>query len=232
MSKINLIINLYVDKNADRQKELETVFQKNFNNTLIDTITCIVQNNYEFELYSLGVGHLDKLDAIILPSRPTFNDYFKLTKPDYINIIANGDIYFDNTLSHVKNHYWGHKQCLALSRWDVNPSGFEKFLDNIDSQDVWVLPGHVSHIEGADFTLGTAGCDNRIAYLLHKSGYSVFNPGLDIKSYHLHNSQVLNYVDSNGQPRETVRSPYVLLRHCRFEDVKSSFAEKFYEHRP
>ena len=37
------------------------------------------------------------------------------------------------------------------------------------------------------------GCDNRIAYIFYDNGYNVINNTTNIKTYHLHNTQIRDY---------------------------------------
>ncbi len=241
---INLFVNLYIDKNTDRQSELCFVLKTNVENIFIKKVYAIVSDSDVASFYSTYLKQVgaecDKLVFIELANRPTFNDYFALTDDktvegydkNSISIIANGDIYFDETLNWLPDVDWSEKKCFALTRWDILPDGGSKFLNLIDSQDAWIFQGPIAQMEGADFSLGTAGCDNSIAYRIRKSGYNLYNPSHDIKSYHLHNVPVLNYTDANGQPKQTVSSPYILLRPCTLHQAKTETAEKFFEYRP
>jgi len=66
-----------------------------------------------------------------------------------------------------------------------------------------------AQIEGADFTLGIAGCDNKIAHLLNKH-YTLKNPSLSIKTYHLHNTNIRNYI--NFSHVERLPPPYFTIK--------------------
>jgi len=109
---------------------------------------------------------------------------------------------------------------LSLTRWDVkadnvfntnNHVDSSVLFDTPDSQDTWIFMGGVPQISGADFTLGKAGCDNSIAYMLEQSGYNVLNPSRTIKTYHLHLTNIRNYTDVVGHAIERIQPPYKLL---------------------
>jgi hypothetical protein len=53
-------------------------------------------------------------------------------------------------------------------------------------------------------------CDNRFAYELTQMGYILSNPSKRIKSYHVHTSNVRNYLE-NDKPKEIVPEPYQLI---------------------
>jgi hypothetical protein len=193
--KINLFQNYYLDHNPARKKELDQCHSFNMFN-----------RNFDKKIFVEG--------------RPTYNDYFRHTRkyPDCINVIANSDIYFDNSILLLKDINWKANTCIALSRWDLQDNGSTIHFERSDSQDVWAFYGGVPKIEGADFTLGIAGCDNVIAYLLNKSGYRIYNPSRDIKTIHYHVSGVRNYI--NGTTIQRLPPPYLTVDICGIADIK------------
>ena len=173
---INLFSGHFKQKDKARQKELDYCLEQNRNHPLIDQV-------YTFE------------------HRFTYNDFFQNTvnHPNDINILANGDIYFDETLDLIQGIK--ERECYALTRWEKvdgvsvsfkSRNQYNKQAKPEYSQDVWIFRGSVSGVDG-DFHLGRAGCDNRIAALLMSSGYIVTNPSLDIKAIHVHAEQDRNY---------------------------------------
>ena len=66
------------------------------------------------------------------------------------------------------------KSCLALTRWDIiNKVDYIKnsnLFDRPDTQDTWIFKGAVPQINGATFTLGTAGCLDGETEILYKRG--------------------------------------------------------------
>jgi hypothetical protein len=167
---INLFVNYYVDQNPLRQAEIDLCFSKNFSNPLLNVV---VLNSQE---------------------RLKYTDYFRVinqySSGSDINIIANSDIFFDNTISLTVN--MTYKSIYALSRWDWSPDGSSKHFNRKDSQDCWIVKGPITDVNG-EFFLGYRGCDNRIAHEFTQAGYQVSNPSLTIKTYHVHNTNIRNY---------------------------------------
>lgn len=165
---MNLFINIYTDKDENR------------NNELIECLRLNKINNPSFRIYELS-------------GRPTFKDFFNyinsVTLPTDINIIINSDIYLPEGF----NVNLKQDECYALSRWDIQEDGSILHYNNSSSQDTWIFRGAIRMIEGANFTQGIPGCDNRIAHLLKEAGYKVINPSLSIKTYHLHLSNIRTY---------------------------------------
>jgi Ca2+-binding EF-hand superfamily protein len=54
-------------------------------------------------------------------------------------------------------------------------------------------------------------CDNRLAYDIQAHGYNVINPCHTIKTYHLHNSNIRNYLNDKNEPIERIPQPYLLV---------------------
>jgi hypothetical protein len=178
LKQINLFVQVYNCGNEERQKELDT---------------CLENNK------ALNINGVPYFNIIEIKERLTFNQIFKLTQQysDKINIIANSDIYFNETILNVR--FIKDKECLALSRWDINENTAVLF-DRKDSQDVWIFNGAVTENIG-HFNLGVPGCDNRIMFELKQSGYSISNPAKTIHALHLHSSNYRTY------DHKTIRVP-------------------------
>ena len=121
--------------------------------------------------------------------RLTFTELFALCNPGMVNVLCNSDIYFEDVSR------FNEAECWALSRWENGT-----LYDRRDSQDVWVFKGRPDIT--ADFTLGLAGCDNRLARILKDAGMNPINPSRTIKAHHLHNVPFRSYLaDPSGKPR-------------------------------
>ncbi len=213
--KTNLFINFYKDKNNNRQNELNCCLIKNLKNQSLDKLIIIVNQkdiNYLSNIISNNNSE-SKTSIIIQNERPTYNCYFKLSTKynNDINIIANSDIVIDkNSIEKLKKWDWKN-YCLALTRWNYTNNLANEdaivFYNQIDSQDCWMIKGAYKNIPEANFSLGTLGCDNKIAFLLSKH-YDVINPSKTIKTYHYHLTNIRNY-DRKTSP--IIKPPYKLL---------------------
>lgn len=181
---IRLFYNYYQDSNIERRKEIDLCFYKNLTNPHINMIVIESQQKLTYNNY------IDRIN--------------QLANPDDISVFCNSDIYLDDTI--LKTQYMKPRDVYALSRWDVDKQGNAKFWNRKDSQDTWIVRGKVEPLNG-DFALGTPGCDNRIAHEFQKSGHLVSNPGISIKTYHVHTSNVRNYNKSTP----SVPPPYLTV---------------------
>ncbi len=181
LKKINLFVQVYQSNNEARQKELDA---------------CLRINK------ELNVNGVPYFNIIEIKERLKFNEIFELIKqyPNDINIIANSDIYFNETI--LSCRFMNKNDCYALSRWDYR-NGLAKLFYRKDSQDVWIFNGAVN-CNGGDYHLGIPGCDNKIAYELMSNGYLVLNPSKSIHAIHLHNTEFRTY---NNQT-ERIPEPY------------------------
>lgn len=215
----NLFINYYVDKNRSRQEELDFCFLENLKNPTITNLVIFVnKSDYEYvnKTYS---EHLGKIHTIIQESRPTYNDFFQIMQRYFggdnnINAITNSDIILPaDTFAMSYLYLTTVANCLALSRWDVTDradySQNAVLFGRSDSQDTWIFKGGLRRIDGADFTMGIAGCDNAIAYYLHHAGCVVMNPCTKLKTYHLHLTNIRNYIQ--GDSIQRIPPPYHLV---------------------
>jgi len=137
MQKINLFISHYECGDEERQKELDFCLDHNKKSLLFSII-----RNFD--------------------NRPTYDKFFELTKeyPNDINILANADIYFNDTINLTQGI--GKKECYALTRWEEEGDqivpfetkhSYNKQAHAKHSQDVWVFNGYVN-IKGGNFHLG------------------------------------------------------------------------------
>ncbi len=156
--KFTLLTTLYYDHSEERRKELAYCLEKNIKNKHIEDIIILteVQNNKGFgsEIDSLIIDH--GIEVVRVKKRPTYFTFF-----DYANdnlygnkiIVANSDIYFDNSLGLAgENHH--SQDFYALTRWtktDDNKSYLPHVfnssfpIDKINHQDMvglrWWSPG-------------------------------------------------------------------------------------------
>jgi hypothetical protein len=120
--------------------------------------------------------------------RATFKTVFDVAnanseKGDLL-VIANSDIYFDETLQNL-----GVPEkdlCVTLTRYEPDGSLYTDDLKG--SQDSWIFQSPIATPEKSDFHFGVPGCDNHILYLLKKEGYTIENFCYDVRSHHLHSS--------------------------------------------
>lgn len=182
---VNLFTSYYKADNEDRQKEINTCMEKN-----------IADRNIT-KIYNLGLSYTHEKVVNLNYSRPTYQDFITEANKagGTYSIIANSDIYFDDTLSWIGKVDMSTSM-IALSRYNVDPIGRVKLFAYAHSQDVWIFKGQIN-VKGGDYMLGVPGCDNRFAYDCMMSGYKVQNPAKDIKTYHLHNSNVRNYSEDD-----------------------------------
>jgi hypothetical protein len=197
---VNLYTSYYQDKDPKRQKELLYCLKKNIENPLIDNIFLIVEGEVKLPIN----GKL----IIIEENRPTYRNFFDLINDTVrsvndISIIANTDIYFNDTLQLIDLR---EKQCIALSRWDKRKDGLRLHNERY-SQDTWIFKGKIRNVRFCDFFMGIPGCDNRIAYELNRAGYRLFNPACSIQSIHYHQSDLHNY--DHNTPK--IPKPYLYV---------------------
>lgn len=124
--------------------------------------------------------------------RRTYAEFFEHaneTLRGSIVILANADICFTPAIRQLRERPEALSGTVfALSRWIPGGDGrLERLYENARvSQDSWIFVPPINLRTKPEFTLGQPGCDNRIACLFKEAGYTVLNPSLSIKSYHLH----------------------------------------------
>lgn len=157
-------------------------------------------------------------EIIVFNNRPKYNDFFREAAhyPDDINILANSDIYFNETIKHVRE--MGENECYCITRWEEDGDSIVRFKEKHEynngakeawSQDVWVIRGKAKSVYG-DFYLAIPGCDNRIAHEFLMARYTVKNPCEKIQCIHKHKSHERNYKIEKGY-MERIPPPYKFI---------------------
>jgi hypothetical protein len=206
--EIILITQFYIHEYNVRNKEIKDTLDKNIKNKLIDKIyllnECIYTDEqlYENKLYT--DEEKNKLIQINIKNRLKYKDIYNIIDEYNISgyiIIANNDIFFDETLLNIKKVDLINKNVLCLCRYEYNNEvnlNECKLYDSgrPDSQDTWIFHTN-NNIEKRyrdifNFELGKLGCDNKIIYLYSILGYICYNQPNIIKTYHNHSSKIRN----------------------------------------
>jgi len=212
---IRVCSQYYVDKQIERQIEIDYCLQANLANPIIDS--CVVISDVPVPVHDkLTVVSSVLLKPCCHPSgRPTFGQVLALLREisadDDINVICNSDIYFDQSLEACNS--LTKTQAYCLGRWNTRRDGQIVLWDISYGQDAWFFRGPPSEELVADFPFGYPGCDNRFAWDTAMAGYSVRNPALTIKAIHKHASEIRNYPASQpkGECKERIPKPYLCI---------------------
>lgn len=196
---ISLFLPYYTPKDQDRAAEINFCLQKNCENSHIRKIFLLKDDVPPCPIVN------EKIDVIQIRQRPTYGDWLRLAIercPDNVAILANSDIYFDDTILHIAKLFSEHSRSFAaISRYDKIGENIAPHPNPHWSQDTWaVVPSEIEYsvVRSADLIpLGKPRCDNKIAYLFAINGYKIFNPVSEVKTIHVHESG-LRYYDKRG----------------------------------
>lgn len=198
-----LFTTYYLSNDIERNDENFQCLLKNIEHPLIDKIFLIIQDN---DMPNLS--NTDKIEFVHLGKRPQFSDFFEITNTiedsEVRFIIANSDIYFDESLSKLDDISIKNK-IVTLTRWDLQYDGSLIFYNKYLSQDTWIYTGKINTQIGKYF-IGQHGCDNRLLAEFSEDGKTILNPSLSIKSIHVHMSQLRPYF--NDPNYKYVAPPY------------------------
>ncbi|GHB92032.1 hypothetical protein [Cerasicoccus arenae] len=200
---IRLFTTWYPCADPNRHGEMSLALENNLKNPALGQV-CILREG------QADLPSSEKLQVRDIASRPNFTDFFVWIKerqgPDDIALIANTDIWFDQSIV-LAEQFLKSNQCWALARWDCRKSGSVLF-DRNDSQDAWAFRGELRDISG-DFLLGAPRCDNRLLYELQAANYETLNPAFSVTCHHQHNEEPREYAETNQQG--FVDAPYRYL---------------------
>ena len=218
-----LITSYYESANTIRNREINDCLINNCNNKFIKKIYLLNDKIYNLDF----LPSQDKI-VQVLTNNPenqlSFDFAISFTNThlkDEICILANSDIYYDNTLVLLKN-YNLNKKVIALSRYESSTGKLWK--NAISSQDTWIYKSPVSvDIAKCNFNFGVPACDHLIGSLFNEQNL-VFNPCLDLKSYHLHDSMYRTYTHSQKLSGNYF---FVIPSHLNLQDLFLNSLDKF-----
>jgi hypothetical protein len=218
-----LIIQIYNARDS-RYKEMMTSLKNNIQNKFIDLI--ILLNEREMDLGDLNTC---KIKQVIVNSRLTYAKAFEYCENNIAHgeliILANSDIWFDETLQKV-NNYNMSQNVMALTRYDHKPdNSYILFESSKWAQDSWIFQNPIQLQYDCDFLLGIPGCDNRISWIIANSykttvgtpetvgthevtKYKLINPAKSINSFHEHLSGIRTYKKNTKR----IPGPYLLIK--------------------
>ena len=214
--KVILITQFYIDNNSRRQKEILDTLKFNLNNIIIDEILLFNERQYSVkELDVINNKNKAKIKQIIIGRRLKFNDIFQYIDENKLKgyiLIANSDIFFDNTLNNIfECGLTKNKKLFSQLRFEYNNLKVNLFGPRGDSQDAWIFHTNYNVEKNQqklfNFELGIPGCDNHIIYLLKVLGYRVHNEPYLLKIYHNHGTEKRNY--NNNSKR--IQKPWIRL---------------------
>jgi hypothetical protein len=183
-----LVTTFYYEKDVNRRNEFLRAIKYNVDNSQIVKIYILCESGEEF------IAGIDsKILIIKQEQRPKFQDLIKVANAlssEVIRIIANTDLYFNETLAKANELKSKHVYC--LTRWDLKSNGEIEFYPNFKSQDSWIFRDSLPENIG-DYFMGLPGCDNRLAGELCESNFKITNPSFSIKSIHIHKTNKRTY---------------------------------------
>lgn len=135
--------------------------------------------------------------------RLTFGDFLGLAARNYSGmpcVIANTDIEFDDTILPLKE-ICRKNRVIAITRWETPAS--PRMIGHIvgdrlfsGSQDSWGIVGGGLPELSENIPLGSVGCENAFLGWAVDSGCEVFDPAIDVRTWHVHASEVR----AHGEP--------------------------------
>jgi len=189
--RINVITPFYKDSDFLRDLELREALSRNVGNPEIGRVFVLVEEGAEGEAILRDL----KITAISVPKgRQTYADLARVANEHCVGeivVFANTDIYFDETISYVRN-LQDTGALFVSTRREVRSKEKSEWTINQQSSDSWAMVAPIS-AHGLDVQLGKMGCESLFLGRMLRAGYTIDNVSLDWRCYHLHATQKRNY---------------------------------------
>jgi hypothetical protein len=218
---ITVFTPYFAARTPERQAELDLCLHMNLQCDAVTRLVLLVDDGHQPPMTH------PKLTVRATSGRPSYLQWIELSAelpPGGVSILANTDIYFDDSLSRVHETLAVPHRFIALSRFEKLGTEFKPHPTPCWSQDVWGLrtgqPLPAPLLKALDIPLGVPRCDNKIAYLFAVHGWTVHNPMAFVRSVHVHETQQRSYDKKSDMtvmggvayvdPSETLDAPSTL----------------------
>lgn len=188
MIEYHLVTTYYYTSEEARALENLECLRNNIDNPVITKIHLFLQGQEKPDVAS------DKVVFVKHNRRPMFSELFGYANSlpeEVIKVVANSDIYFNNTLI-IAMQALSNVAIIPLTRWDRYSDGTLVFYNNPKSQDTWIFRQRIPDNIG-NYFIGQHGCDIRLLYEMKQIGLGFANYSWDIVTIHLHQSGLRSY---------------------------------------
>lgn len=180
-----LLVTYWNTSDLERRAEFERCFKENVANKCIGKIYVLYE---KFDGNAPDFLVDPKIEVIAWPQQPTYKDFFDFANEhfkDQVVIVANTDIFFDDTLSYIeKLDFTREHLVLVLTRYNV-PEYKGRWRRHVRSMDTWIFKTPMEY-KDARYITGRPGCDLAMLDEWIAIGYNVSNPSLTVKTWHVH----------------------------------------------
>jgi hypothetical protein len=206
ISKVIFIQQFYIPSNKKRYQENLLALKFNVKCPNIDEIHLLNERIYTQEELGLSFDEFKHIKQINISHRLKYNDVFKYVsniKWDGYVIFCNCDIFltdiqniFTSCLSYKKSMYcllrYEYKKNIPLNECKLFVTRNKTFCNF--AQDTWIFHAKYNIPEKElykfNIKLGRTGCDNKVALLLASISYTLYNMPSNIRTYHVHESNI------------------------------------------
>jgi len=182
-----VLFTQYYRRDEQTKRELSMCLKNNFLNKFIKKIVVFCEKECTADL----VDYLDcsgKIAIVPMNERLNFEQWIQYSTSNYpecIKLLANSDIYFDETIQFLYDIEYRSNLLYSCSRVDLDPQGklvkskVDKgsnslYINNTTSQDCWIFKKELNKFR-SDFVLGYENCDVLLKHNCMKAGCDFVN---------------------------------------------------------
>ena len=184
----------YSAVSPERQHELDECVARNLACGALTRVVLLVDDGREPPLTD------PRLEVLPVQGRPTYRTWVDLSASlplGTLSVLANSDIYFDETIHRLPEAVPSAGTFMALTRCDRIKGALIPHPNPHWSQDAWAYRVgseiSASLLKSLEVPLGVPRCDNKVAYLFAIHGWRLVNPLKFVQGIHLHETGQRNY---------------------------------------
>lgn len=197
---------LYEESNDERRNEYLYTLTKNLSGGLFEKIIVFFESSNEGVIEKFLKKNQNKIEIVNICGRPSFRSMFNYCDQNLFGkkvIISNADIVFGRSINLITKDYL-QDSLIILTRQEKFSNKYKlrkpdirwKGGDYCGCADSWVFYSPLKLDVDPQFLIGTLGCEKFCNNAIEQ-GITIKNPSLDIKTYHVHDSNKRNYVNED-----------------------------------
>lgn len=200
-----ILFTQYYQCDENRKNEIQYCLKQNLNNGSIDKLVVFCEKSCSKELndfYNLHFSENKKLLIVPIDDRLTYKQWFNYSYDNYpksIKILANSDIYFDETIKILYELDYKNNILYSCSRIDLSPTGelvqstVDKSpgslpINNSRCHDCWIFKHSLLDFDH-DLVVGYENCDILLKIRSEKAGCNFLNLCEHMRCIHVDNRE-------------------------------------------
>lgn len=242
-NKIILFVQWYKPNDPETLLNITRCLENNVNNKFLHKICLLLDKHTTQKDVPAHLRSNDKIEIHYMNLRLSYKHWILLANEkysEYIKILSNTDIYFDNTIQILFSQYFNENTMYSITRKDLDldnniVQSYDTYGDKktptnpLYSQDCWIYRNILNNsldLNNINYQLGVGNCDRIFKKKLAEAKINLINLYPEVNAIHIdrrtsRNRKSYPLLEHNLEDMNT----YNVQRYLTYEDLKTSKRE-------